>query len=430
MLIGTLAEVEANEHCAFCRLLNHEIHSADHAWKDVASYKDTSHIKVCIQATRADNSSDMRYIDEGTQDKVATKLTIFLDALRGLSGADESNIVRPSRDHGIQLLPPDSINPARPLMNGYEHAGHGNSLKLLCQWMDTCVEKHKDESEAGSCRRPHFCAPDARPDYGIRVIDVQNRTVVEKGPGEIDYAALSYVWDAALQKSDAPEDQVEASQGFSSVLPPQTHKVIEDATFVCKELGIPYLWVDCYCIDQSDLLSKGTEIEGMAFRYLYAKITLIAGISAKADSEVGLFQDDEQITQRFETIRGRKYITAMPTIIDDIYSSQWHRRTWTTQEGQLANRCAFFGTWGIAFLCGQGHWTSSLRNVPYGHDATMNGIKADCEGDYVLPWMNWMRDKTWPFSGAYLISLDVASASEKETWALRNIQMLFGKQLE
>lgn len=101
--------------------------------------------------------------------------------------------------------------------------------------MNTCVESHTLESNGHICRRSNI-SHDIFP-YGIRVIDVEFCTVVERNPEEIEYSALSYVWG---------KDQHNAKHGGGSfsALPSKIPNVVEDAIFVCKKLSIPYLWVD------------------------------------------------------------------------------------------------------------------------------------------------------------------------------------------
>jgi hypothetical protein len=166
---------------------------------------------------------------------------------------------------------------------------------------------------------------------------------------EIDYAALSYVWGAdSAENTTTFQDQhmakAEATQRTSSALPGKLPKVIEDAIFVCKKLSIPYLWVDRYCIDQGDRVRLASEIQGMGYRYHYAKLTMIAPMGQASDikSEVGLLpisgSGDMEGLQRVETVQGRKYITALPSIRDQLHRSHWINRAWTLQEGQLSNR--------------------------------------------------------------------------------------------
>jgi hypothetical protein len=225
---------------------------------------------------------------------------------------------------------------------------------------------------------------------------------------EIDYAALSYVWGAdSAENTTTFQDQhmakAEATQRTSSALPGKLPKVIEDAIFVCKKLSIPYLWVDRYCIDQGDRVRLASEIQGMGYRYHYAKLTMIAPMGQASDikSEVGLLpisgSGDMEGLQRVETVQGRKYITALPSIRDQLHRSHWINRAWTMQEGQLSNRCAFFGKYDISFLCGLGHWRESLHSGPYAHEAEIPDIETDCQGYYILSWLNWLKGKSWKF---------------------------------
>jgi hypothetical protein len=117
--------------------------------------------------------------------------------------------------------------------------------------------------------------------------------------------------------------------------------------------------------------------------------------------EAGLLPESEsdhmEGLQRVETAQGRKYITCLPSIINQIHCSQWIHRAWTMQEGQLSNRCTFFGKYDISFLCGSGHWRESLYSGPYAHEAEMSDVETDCHGYYLLSWLNWVNKKFWRF---------------------------------
>ena len=407
--LGTLADVHANVSCPLCRLIKHDLYAIGDGflWATKDDYVDPSKVQVTVRPVRADYREEMRYLDEKTRDKVATILEVRLSPLEGLS-AKETDLVRHhDRGNGIQLLSPDSVDPARPLLNGYRATTIANSLDLLQKWMNTCVESHTLRSQRGTCSRPYFHS--AAVEYGIRVIDVEHRTIVERNPEEIEYAALSYVWstysveDAGATLQDQAITKAEATQGSSSTLPQKIPKVVEDAIFVCKKLAIPYLWVDRYCIDQSDRVRTASEIEGMGYRYHYAKLTLIAGSGPASDneSEIGLLpvsgSGGMEELQRVETVQERKYITSLPSIRSQLHGSPWIDRSWTMQEGQLSNRCAFFGNYDVSFLCGLGHWRESLHSGPYAHEAEIPDIEMECEGYYMLSWLSWRRGKPWKF---------------------------------
>lgn len=411
---GTLAEINTNTHCPFCRLLHHDLctnhfsHSDENVFGEESAYVDPSKVRVTVRPIRADYFEEMRYANKETLDKVATILHLHLVPLEGsdLSKKEKGLIMNHKRGNGIQLLSPDSVDPARPLRNGYPYTNTAASLELLRGWMETCVGKHTLAS--GKCRRPEISNSHAHAhsERNIRVIDVQNRAIIPRQPGEVEYAALSYVWSQAHNEIASLDDQ-DVSQGSSNILPSKVPKVVEDAIFVCKKLNIPYLWVDRHCINQGDEKSKIQEIQIMAFRYLHAKITLIAGgalwngINGNEipETEIGLLPqaNEGKGLQLIENIQGRRYITALPSITTQIHYSKWHTRAWTMQEGQLANRCAFFGNFDISFLCGAGHWRESLHSGVYGHEAEIEDIDPESEGHNMLSWPKWTKDKVWRF---------------------------------
>lgn len=396
--LGTLAEVRANANCPFCRLLCHDISESELScdWLEEDNYVDPTKIRVNVHMFRADYDEEMKYTSSETLDMVATRLEIRLNPMEPLSDQEKGSILQHPRGAGIQLLSPDSVDPARPLLNGHEATTTSNSLELLAKWLKTCVQSHTLESNKENRSQPYFRP--AASEYDIRVIDVNQRTVVEKNPEEIDYAALSYVWGKTLSQDLKNLDTETGAEtdGSSSLLPATVPKVVEDALLVCKKLFIPYLWVDRYCIDQNDLIRKGSEIEGMGYRYLYATITLISGM----EPEAGLLPGTGNMAgqQRIELIQGRKYITCLPSITDQLHASQWLHRAWTMQEGQLANRCAFFGRYDISFFCGSGHWRESLHSGPFGHEAEMPNVNTDCRGYYLLSRLNWLNKDSWNFA--------------------------------
>lgn len=101
----------------------------------------------------------------------------------------------------------------------------------LRSWIDMCIASH------GACNsRRHSSNPVPR----MRVIDCASRKIVEPEPGK-SYAALSYVWGTS------PPDSY-----LYPNLPDRVPRVIEDAMALTIKLGIPYLWVDRYCIWQDD----------------------------------------------------------------------------------------------------------------------------------------------------------------------------------
>jgi hypothetical protein len=70
------------------------------------------------------------------------------------------------------------------------------------------------------------------------------------------------------------------------VLPETVNRTVEDAMQVVKQLGLRYLWVDAYCINQANSLDKEHRIRHMDIIYEGAYLTIIA--LSGSSSEVGL----------------------------------------------------------------------------------------------------------------------------------------------
>jgi hypothetical protein len=189
--IGTLADVKANSLCPFCRLIKHTLYYEDrkYPWEGYQMVEiNPSKIRIEVLPVRADRLEEMKFEDEKTRDMVATVLQPILRPSTDLSEYEQEVVRHHYRDRVIQLLSPDSIDPARPLLNGYGTTTSENSLTLLRAWIDTCVNSHGELCHPGRTEGPVS-------EYGLRVIDVKNRVVKDLDPAGVPtYAALSYVW--------------------------------------------------------------------------------------------------------------------------------------------------------------------------------------------------------------------------------------------
>lgn len=121
-------------------------------------------------------------------------------------------------------------------------------ISILKKWLEGCQASHSrcsDETKLG----------DFPPD--MRLIDCQRRSVVDvrdiSQVHTLSYVALSYVWGGSFH----PPMREDA------LLPVTLPQVIEDAIQVTLATGYRYLWVDQYCIDQSDNRHKSQQIRIM-----------------------------------------------------------------------------------------------------------------------------------------------------------------------
>lgn len=99
---------------------------------------------------------------------------------------------------------------------------------------------------------------------GMNMIDCSTRRIV---PAQDSYyAALSWVWDCPVIGSDV-ESEFQVT--------------VEDAIIATRRLGLCYLWIDRYCINQSDKSERDGYLRLMPQIYRNANVTLIAASKAQ-----------------------------------------------------------------------------------------------------------------------------------------------------
>ena len=126
----------------------------------------------------------------------------------------------------------------------------------------------------------------------------------------------------------------------ASSLPAQLPQTIEDAMTVCTQLELPYLWIDRYCIPQSDLQERLRQIRHMDIIYSHAFLTLIA--CAGDDPYHGL-SGVRNARQPYPSIRlGDCGIFQMIENEGFVSTSTWASRGWTFQEAVLSVRRLYF----------------------------------------------------------------------------------------
>ncbi|CAI4213845.1 unnamed protein product [Parascedosporium putredinis] len=147
---------------------------------------------------------------------------------------------------------------------------------VLRGWIHSCSIYHES-----ACQVNYFTRVP-----GMRVIDCRTRAIIPAQDG-CRYVALSYVWGSPPSTATAAP-----ANDASSGTPPASSQsvgysaVVEDAIAVSLELGYKYIWVDQYCIDQKDEVSKAQQIAQMDNIYSLAQLTIVA--AAGEDASYGL----------------------------------------------------------------------------------------------------------------------------------------------
>lgn len=408
--LGTLKEIKANTHCPLCRLLRQILYGANdniHPWKnrrpnslqDDEEYEPAK-VRCTLRPVIATEFEDTIFRDEAIDELVATALLIVLEAMPNCVEAERRKISGFRRDGGhIKLLSPGSVDPSRPLLNGFPSTTLENSLSLLSKWLATCHEHH-----ASTCHRRDVSQQMLAKLSLIRTIDVSTRKLVKVNPSTTKYATLSWTWgqgkEAYLKLSDElVVSCVDSGEGSIQSLSLPAHGVplvIEDAIFICRFLNIPYLWVDVYCIDQKDSSKTSSEIGMMGFIYRLSHITFVTGGKSLLEHRSLSTKTDTVNAQplRTETIQGRQYISAYFNSVTD---TSWSKRGWTYQEGQLATRIAYFNQNELTFFCGAGPRRESLHSGVYGHEIQIPGLDLSSSGIHILAAYDWFSSSDWAF---------------------------------
>ena len=187
----------------------------------------------------------------------------------------------------------------------------------------------------------------------LRVIDCQSRTII-RAPAMCQYVALSYVWGASTTSTANIETQNN---------PPTIQnapKVINDAIDMTLNLGIRYLWIDRYCIDQSNKDEKHNTIRVMDLIYSNARLTIIA--AAGDNPEYGLPGVNGTIrrVQPCLEVGEHSLVSTLPHPIRSINHSTWASRGWTYQEGLLSKRRLVFTDYQVFYECNGMHCAEAL----------------------------------------------------------------------
>lgn len=183
-------------------------------------------------------------------------------------------------------------------------------------------------------------------------------------PSSCAYAALSYVWGAISSAEQVEHDTSICNSGTNQsylALDERAPRVVQDAITVTKELGLKYLWVDKYCINQNDPDVKLEQIGKMDLIYGSAEFTIIA--AAGSDENHGLPGVNSYIGKDLYggDLRGLRCVTSQTQLYCTIRESKWSTRGLTYQEAMLSRRRILFTEAEVYFECCGMHCREALR---------------------------------------------------------------------
>ena len=197
---------------------------------------------------------------------------------------------------------------------------------LVSSWLRECQE--------AQLHSHHRCkSQPRRTTFSSRVIDCETREILPL-TSDLEYLALSYVWGNNVKAAE--DDQTVLS---NPCLPKPAPRTIEDAMTVVRSLQKRYLWVDRYCIWDSE--NKHVQIQNMDQVYHNALTTIVAAVGDNAESGLIGVSCPRQQQIVFRTNAGTLAYT-FPHVSYHLLTSTWVTRGWTYQEAILSRSCLFF----------------------------------------------------------------------------------------
>ncbi|KDR69168.1 hypothetical protein GALMADRAFT_215198 [Galerina marginata CBS 339.88] len=245
-----------------------------------------------------------------------------------------------------------------------EDSGDPTTLSIAKNWVDSCVRYHP------------LCGPpkgqQLHPLLPTRVLNLglpgstSPVTLLEVSQGQRGkYAALSYVWgivDTSYQMTTRNHnDYINKKIDFKDPIP----KTIADAIAITRFMGIPYLWVDAYCIKEDDAQDRHREVGKMMEYYGNSHLTITA--SASFEAIWGTFHSRTlPNTTSFDywSINGYNQGTVFVTALDPAKENRQTKhflfendpitsRAWVLQERVLSTRNIIYSSDQMYYECNE-----------------------------------------------------------------------------
>lgn len=188
---------------------------------------------------------------------------------------------------------------------------------------------------------------------GMKLIDCPARTIVA-APASARYVALSYVLGRC---------KTQPSKQPGVILPQSLPATLEDAISATLLLGIRYLWIDQFCINQHDPIEKRSQIHKMDSIYKDAYVTIVAATGYDASHGLPgaslLFPRSIRPTCKY----GKNNFVSTPALPHyRVKNSPWFTRGWTFQEAILSPRRLIFTDEQTFFECNSMWCCESLKS--------------------------------------------------------------------
>ncbi|KAH7322688.1 heterokaryon incompatibility protein-domain-containing protein [Stachybotrys elegans] len=220
--------------------------------------------------------------------------------------------------------------------------------KRVQDWIRNCDETHTD------------CRPVVQ-NFPARLLDLQGSGAdgiqLVQGFASVEYVALSHRWG---DKPPCATTTDNIADRMSSISWSELAETFQDAVVVTRQIGIRYLWIDCLCIIQNDILDWKKESVKMGDIYRGAYLTIAASLTS-GDDDKFLRPSRErevyaatrlQVSFREEAIPDLWIRTIHDFRLHSFYGVQepLAARGWTMQERVLSPRLLSY-TSAVTFEC-------------------------------------------------------------------------------
>jgi hypothetical protein len=364
-----------------------------------------------------------------------------VNALRAFSSlavyGDARRDVRPTKNRIIRDVQ-DSVflgvvHPQSDLKNSWYQRGYiapdRNSASMaedvtfrVCEVKHNAIDFNRIGNWINFCRSHHLklCnSSNEETAQSLKLIDCSTRRVIPASR-EWKYAALSYVWGS----SSLPDPQPALE-----FLPHGIPATIEDAMTVTVRLGLQYLWIDRYCIDQQNQHEKHIQVSQMDIVYMNAEVTIIAAAGDNPRHGLPGMGTSHRIPQPSAQAHGILLKSTLPDGKFAIEESLWSKRGWTYQEAILSRRRLVFTRHQIYFQCNGMHCCEAiLKPLDLLHVKNKQRMKAwNGDGPFSaggLGKYHWeLLDRIAEFTGRRLTyESDILNAMSGILNAYRNLQ--------
>lgn len=220
------------------------------------------------------------------------------------------------------------------------------SLEVASRCLMTCLDSHS------SCM-PAECKNPPR-----RLIDVGNESrnprLVEASLDlqHVKWLALSYCWggEPSMKLTDETMDKLKSGISLEELDP-----TIQDAIYVTRALGIPYIWIDALCILQN---GKEWSEEASTMNEIYGGSTVTLVIASSKSVKEGFLKVRKlnyipvaYSTDQTQNRTAKLFLSPEWDDSEHEDNEPWSKRGWTMQEGLLPSRLLHYTASQLVWKC-------------------------------------------------------------------------------